>query len=135
FTAVVFIDRQESDAFAQEFRLTSQGDGPVSWMMGAYYYDNDFTRGSLDADERILVLGPDVVPLPSHFISAAGDQSSLRSLNDTRHWSLFGQLDWQATERTRLSAGLRYIDEKKHIDVRSSYQVAAPPSLALNTTV
>ena len=49
FTAAVFIDRQESDAFGQEFRLTSQGDGPLSWMTGAYFYDNDFTRGSLSA--------------------------------------------------------------------------------------
>jgi outer membrane receptor protein involved in Fe transport len=135
FTAAVFIDRQESDAFGQEFRLTSQGDGPVSWMTGAYYYDNDFTRGSLSPNEPTLVLGPDVVPLPGPFDGAAGDQSSFRSLNDTRHWSLFGQLDWQATERTKLSAGLRYIDEKKSIDARSTYQVAALPSLALNTTV
>ena len=135
FTAAVFIDRQESDAFGQEFRLTSQGDGPVSWMTGAYYYDNDFTRGSLSPNEPILVLGPDIVPLPAPFNGAAGDQSSFRSLNDTRHWSLFGQLDWQATERTKLSAGLRYIDEKKSIDVRSNYLVAALPSLALNTTV
>jgi outer membrane receptor protein involved in Fe transport len=135
FTAAVFLDRQESDALGQEFRLTSQGDGPVSWMTGAYYYDNDFTRGSLSPNEPILVLGPDIVPLPPPFNGAAGDQSSFRSLNDTRHWSLFGQLDWQATERTKLSAGLRYIDEKKSIDVRSSYQVAALPSLALNTTV
>ncbi len=135
FTAAVFIDRQESDAFGQEFRLTSQGDGPISWMTGAYYYDNDFTRGSLSPNEPILVLGPDIVPLPAPFNGAAGDQSSFRSLNDTRHWSLFGQLDWQATERTKLSAGLRYIDEKKSINVRSSYQVAALPSLALNTTV
>jgi outer membrane receptor protein involved in Fe transport len=135
FTAAVFLDRQESDAFGQEFRLTSQGDGPVSWMTGAYYYDNDFTRGSLDANKPILVLGPDIVPLPPPFNGAAGDQSSFRSLSDTRHWSLFGQLDWQATERMKLSAGLRYIDEEKSIDVRSSYQVAALPSLALNTTV
>jgi len=129
------LDRQESDAFGQEFRLTSQGDGPFSWMTGAYYYDNDFTRGSLSPNEPILVLGPDIVPLPPPFNGAAGDQSSFQSLNDTRHWSLFGQLDWQATERMKLSAGLRYIDEKKSIDVRSSYQVAALPSLALNTTV
>jgi len=135
FTAAVFLDRQESDALGQEFRLTSQGDGPVSWMTGAYYYDNDFTRGSLSPNEPILVLGPDVVPLPAPFNGAAGDQSSFRSLNDTRHWSLFGQLDWQATERTKLSAGLRYIDEKKSIDARSTFQVAALPSLALNTTV
>jgi outer membrane receptor protein involved in Fe transport len=135
FTAAVFLDRQESDALGQEFRLTSQGDGPVSWMTGAYYYDNDFTRGSLSPNQPILVLGPDVVPLPAPFNGAAGDQSSFRSLNDTRHWSLFGQLDWQATERTKLSAGLRYIDEKKSIDARSTFQVAALPSLALNTTV
>jgi outer membrane receptor protein involved in Fe transport len=135
FTAAVFLDRQESDALGQEFRLTSQGDGPISWMTGAYYYDNDFTRGSLSANEPIFVLGPDIVPLPAPFNGAAGDQSSFRSLNDTRHWSLFGQLDWQATERTKLSAGLRYIDEKKSIDVRSNYRVAALPSLALTTTV
>ncbi len=135
FTAAVFLDRQESDALGQEFRLTSQGDGPISWMTGAYYYDNDFTRGSLSPNEPILVLGPDVVPLPAPFNGAAGDQSSFQSQNDTRHWSLFGQLDWQATERTKLSAGLRYIDEKKSIDVRSNYRVAALPSLALNITV
>ena len=135
FTAAVFIDRQKSDAFGQEFRLTSQGDGPLSWMTGAYFYNNDFTRGSLNPNEPMFVLGPDVVPLPSPFNGAAGDQSSFQSKNDTRHWSLFGQLDWQATERTKLSAGLRYIDEKKSIDVRSTYQVAALPSLALNITV
>ena len=135
-TAAVFIDRQEADAFGQEFRLTSTGDGPLSWMTGAYFYDNDFTRGSLGADEPILVLGADVVPLP--LVGAPGDQSSFKSQNDTRHWSLFGQLDWQATERTKLSAGLRYIDEKKSIDVRSTYRVAAvtvPPSFAMTTTV
>ena len=83
----------------------------------------------------MLVLGADIVPLPAPFNGAAGDQSSFQSQNDTRHWSLFGQADWQVTDRTKLSAGLRYIDEKKSINVRSVYQVAALPSLALNTTV
>jgi outer membrane receptor protein involved in Fe transport len=35
----------------------------------------------------------------------------------------------------KLSAGLRYIDEEKSVDIRSVYEVAALPSLALNTTV
>jgi outer membrane receptor protein involved in Fe transport len=135
FTAAVFLDRQNSDAFGQEFRLTSKGDGPISWMTGAYYYENNFTRGSLKPSEPILVLGPDIVPLPAPFNGAPGDQSSFQSKNDTSHTSVFGQVDWQATERTKLSAGLRYIDEEKSIDVRSNYQVAALPSLALNTTV
>ena len=132
-TIAVFHDRQESDAFGQEFRLTSQGDGPFMWMTGVYYYDNDFTRGSLSPNEPMLVLGPDVVPLP--FPGAAGDQSSFLSKNDTQHWSVFGQVDWQATERLKLSAGLRYIDETKSIDVRSALQAVALPTLAVTTTV
>jgi iron complex outermembrane receptor protein len=132
-TAAVFLDRQDSDAFGQEFRLTSQGDGSVSWMTGVYYYDNDFTRGSLSANQPMFVLGPDIVPLP--LPGAAGDQSSFQSQNDTRHWSVFGQADWQVTERTRLSAGLRYIDEEKSIDARSVLQVAALPSFATTISV
>ena len=46
-----------------------------------------------------------------------------------------GQADWQVTDRTRLSAGLRYIDENKSIDVRSAMKIAAVPSLAMTTTV
>ncbi len=133
FTAAVFIDRQESEAFGQEFRLSSSGDGPVTWMTGAYFYDNNFTRGSLSADEPMLVLGPDIVPLP--LPGASGDQSSFKSTNDTRHWSLFGQADWHLTERVTLAAGLRYIDEKKSIDARSTMRIAAAPSLAMTTTV
>jgi outer membrane receptor protein involved in Fe transport len=132
-TIAVFHDRQQSDAFGQEFRLTSQGDGPFMWMTGIYYYDNNFTRGSLSPSKPMLVLGPDVVPLP--FPGAAGDQSSFLSKNDTQHWSVFGQADWQATERLKLSAGLRYIEEKKSIDVRSALQAAALPTLAATTTV
>ncbi|MBL8537942.1 MAG: TonB-dependent receptor [Hyphomonadaceae bacterium] len=123
-----FIDRQESDAIAQEIRLTSQGDGPFSWMVGGYYYDNDFVRGSLSTSEPMFVLGADIVPLPQP--GAAGDQASFRSINDTRHWSVFAQADWQVTERAVLSAGLRYIDETKEMDARSVLQVAAAPSAA-----
>jgi len=82
------------------------------------------------------VLGADIVPLPGALFSgAAGDQSSFQSKNDTRHWSLFGQVDWHLTDRATLSGGLRYIDEKKSLDARSTYVIAAAPSLALNTTV
>lgn len=135
-TVAVFIDRHDSSSFSQEFRLTSEDEGPVTWMTGAYYFANDFTRGSLSPEEPIFVLGPDIVPLPGALFSgAAGDQSSFRSRNDTRHWSLFGQLDWHLTDRATLSGGLRYIDEEKSLDARSTYLVAALPSLALNTTV
>jgi outer membrane receptor protein involved in Fe transport len=132
-TAVVFVDRQDSKSFGQEIRLTSQGEGPISWMTGGYFFKNDFVRGSLSPDEPIAILGPDVIPLP--LPGTTNDQSSFRSDNETRHWSLFGQADWQVTPRTRLSAGVRYIDESKSLDARSTQRVAALPSFATTTTV
>ena len=132
-TAAVFLDRQSSNAFGQEFRLTSSGDGPFSWMTGAYFFDNDFVRGSLSPNKPMLVLGPDIVPLP--LPGAAGDQSSFESQNGTTHWSLFAQGEWKFTDWARVSAGLRYIDEEQSLDTRSVLQVAALPSLAITTTV
>lgn len=132
-TAVTFIDRQDSKSFGQEIRLASQGEGSLSWMTGAYFFDNDFIRGSLSADEPTVTLGPDIIPLP--LVGTTNDQSSFRSINETRHWSLFGQADWQLTPRTRLSAGVRYIDERKSLDARSTQRVAALPSFASTTTV
>ena len=132
----VFHDRQASDAFGQEFRLSSRGEGPVSWMTGAYFYGNDFTRGSLSPSEPTLVLGRDVVALHAVGVPGTpGDQSSFESRNDTRHWSVFGQVDWKVMDRTTLTAGARYIEEQKSIDARSTMQVASVPSFAMTTTV
>ncbi len=129
----LFKDRQESDAFAQEFRLTSTSDGDFNWMAGAFYYDNDFVRGSLDPNKAMFVLGADIGPAPQP--GATGDKAMFRSSNDTRHWSVFAQGDWQLAPRYVFSAGARFIDETKAIDARSALQVAALPSLASALTV
>lgn len=36
-----YFQDQEGDYFEQEFRLTSQSDGPLSWYAGASYYEED----------------------------------------------------------------------------------------------
>ena len=45
------------------------------------------------------------------------------------------EADWQVTERTRLSAGMRYMEENKSIDASSTMKIAGAPSLAMTTTV
>jgi len=126
---VRYADRQQAATFSQELRLTSDTQAPLDWMLGAYYYDNDFRRGTLDPDSPLVELGADIshTPIPG----ATGDRTSFLSLDDTRHVSAFGQIGWRITERFRLAAGARYVDEHNTIDVSSASAVAATPSLAL----
>ena len=52
----VFYDNQTADTFSQEFRLTSHSGESFDYIFGASYYQNDFTRGSLDSGAPLLVL-------------------------------------------------------------------------------
>lgn len=44
---------------------------------------------------------------------------------DVKSWALFGSVDWDVTDNFELSAGLRYIDEKK--DMTNNFTALAPP--------
>ena len=128
-----FDDRQEGDTLSQELRLTSTGGGSVEWMAGVYYYDKDFTRGSLDPSEPILELGQHIVPVP--LPGTPGDSAYFLGETKTRNFSVFGQGTWHLTNRFSLAGGLRWFDEEKRFSVNSSTNLAAFPSQALAITV
>ncbi len=128
-----FTDRQTGDTFSQELRLTSAGGGSFDWLAGAYYYHNDFIRGSLDPSEPILELGQHIIPVP--LPGAPGDQAFFLGNTKTRNISIFAQGTWHLSERILLTAGIRWFDEEKRFSVDSDVNLAAFPSLALTTTV
>ena len=130
----VFTDRQEGDTFSQELRLTSSTDGSFEWMAGVYYYDNEFTRGSLDSSEPLVVLGPHVVPIPTT-PGTAGDAAFFLGKTDTKNASIFGQGTFHLTDKFSITAGARWFDEEKSFSVDSIASLAAFPSLALAGTV
>lgn len=121
----------EIDTFTQELRLTSTGDGPLQWMVGAFYFNEEVTN-----DEN-FGLGPDfrsyvdvllaslgapgalgqieqVLGLPSGFIYAdgTGNQSETYTLDDET-LSLFAQFDYDLTDRLTLTAGVNYTQSEK----------------------
>lgn len=97
-------DTQDSIDLAQttqEVRLASNGDGPLSWQIGGFYFDSDF-----DVTTVGFTFPPPV------------------TVNHTNEaWAVFGQLSYQLTETLRATGGLRYTDDQKDFFVRSG---AAP---------
>ncbi|MEJ8566210.1 TonB-dependent receptor [Elongatibacter sediminis] len=90
----------EVEAFNQEFRFTSADDAPIRWIAGVFYQDREdreFTRFGLEGP------GPSVVP----FDPPAGN----REIRDRKSYAVFGQAEYDLTDRVELTAGLRYDSE------------------------
>ncbi|WP_310497649.1 TonB-dependent receptor domain-containing protein [Sandarakinorhabdus sp.] len=96
--------RAQSD-FSAEMRLSSTGDGPISWSIGAYYLNIKRTTGiSLGAD-----LGRGVLPTLYNAPGSANPTSQL--FNDRFNTSVyagFGSLDWKPDEKFSAGLALRY---------------------------
>ncbi|MEZ5500388.1 MAG: TonB-dependent receptor [Steroidobacteraceae bacterium] len=88
----------DTTQFSQELRLASTADSRLQWIGGAYYFDES-KDGALG-----LVRELGVPSLRSFNIFAT---------NDTKAWAVFGELYYNLTDRLKLTAGLRYSDEKK----------------------
>lgn len=127
----VFYDNQEADTFTQEFRFTSTRDTNFDWILGASYYENNFTRGSLDADDPLLVLGAHWPFVSAQAPGTPGDSVFFESKNDTESYSVFGQGNWHVGDRVTFGAGVRWFNEWKSINIRSAANFAAFPSFVL----
>jgi len=124
FTTLIFGSNDysdDSDTFTQEFRLTSTGAGPLQWVAGLFYMN--------EQTDRIESFGLGVdIELPSGFIINAvprrigsDDQS-----NETNSYAGFGQATYSFTEKLSLTLGGRYTWEKKEIE-----RVGIPDTLGL----
>ncbi len=93
-----------------EFNLLSKGDGPVQWVVGGFLMDEKVPV-ELYRDNRHTT---DFVVSNSNIITSAKNTS----------YSLFGQVNWFATEQIELIAGGRYSWDKQ---VYTRYAAAGPP--------
>jgi len=99
-------DSLDLEQTTQEVRLASNGDGPLSWQVGGFYFESDFDVGTVGFN----------FPPPV-------------TVNHTNEaWALFGQVSYQLTEALRATGGIRYSDDQKDFFVRSG---AAPQPLSV----
>ena len=130
-----------SDFFTQEIRLASTGDGPFSWLVGAFYGDEKLTTGrdirygkdtrafinaqtggpaGLLAGLESLLQATNGIPgavqyLPGQTFFKAGTGIADNWSQKNRSYSLFGQADFEVTDRLTLTGGLGYLNDRKQV--------------------
>ncbi len=104
------------EEISQELRITSTGRGPLSWLVGAYYYNMDSQTHLEDFWDA------DALPIASNMAIPAGLRRQLLGglINDlteeTENFAVFGQLGYQITDSLRATAEGRWSTETKKIN-------------------
>jgi iron complex outermembrane receptor protein len=129
------LNQQDIDTVTEEFRVTHEGAGRVTWMIGGYYvhedvaYDNRIAYG---ADMRPYVTGliaaqtgdPTVLStlegalgLPGGTFFASGQSSAIASDQKMDSFTMFGQTDIDLSKRTTLTLGLAHTHNQKDVQL------------------
>src|SRR5690606_21306072 len=82
-------------------QLSSNTDGPVEWIFGAYYYNDDTVYDIIiDMGSRVISQGVQAV--------------------ETESYAGFGQVGYNFTDALKLVVGGRYTHDKKSVDLSQS---------------
>lgn len=100
----VFLQTSEADQISQEIRLTSNTEGPLQWIAGAYFFNEDLRQTATALTRATLNFGP----------SEFGRGSSADF--ETDNLAAFGEIAYAITDIVKLTVGLRYTSETKDGD-------------------
>ena len=101
------------DQFTQELRLASNGNNVVDWLVGAYYFSEDFeaTTSSFASLE------------PGNPRNGFATQSQ-----EATSYAIFGSLDFHLGDHWDLTAGIRYTNDEKDFSAERPFPVFQTPT-------
>ena len=111
-----FTSFQNHDQDSHELRLASQGNGPLEWVAGAYFFhEKTFTA-------------PNLV-FPNFGFSLLYDLNA-----SAQTYAGFGQLTYSITPSIRVTGGLRYTDDEKSRVGTQTFVSLDPTNFCFNNT-
>ena len=123
------------DTFTQELRLVFDNGGPVTGLLGGYYFDENvdyentlawgdsirpYATGLIFAQTGSLTVLSDLeaaLGLPAGTLLQGGQGQVISTRQDSEVSTLFGQLDWKIVDRLTLTAGVAYAKVKKDVSI------------------
>jgi iron complex outermembrane receptor protein len=94
-------DVPDLDQLTQEIRIASNNDEGLTWQAGLFYFDESLGIASYN-------FGTPTTAVPN--VTALQQQ-------DSKAWGLFGSLTYPLTEQLSITAGARYNNDKRRLDV------------------
>jgi outer membrane receptor protein involved in Fe transport len=116
-----FDNRLDLKKFTQEFRLTSSGDGPLQWILGAFYSDEDGDNSQFVALNQL-----DGSPLPAPFDDIAGTLAYLEIPTSYKETAVFANVDYAFNDLFTLGAGVRYADNRQRFSQNVTEGILLP---------
>jgi len=99
--------RQDIQLFTQELRLVSNGEGPLDWVIGAFYLKRE-----LDFDLHQVLSGANEytnvyfgTPAPVDFTDVLATGGTDQEFTDLAG---FGELTWHVNDRWQITGGIRF---------------------------
>ncbi len=105
FTGFTFED-EKTEIINQELRLVSTSDGPLSWIVGGFYNENEFTGLSTEFTPGIGAFNADF-----GFRQDLNDlEYFATSWTNLEEKALFGEVGYDVSEAWNVTVGARYYD-------------------------
>ncbi|MFD2166673.1 TonB-dependent receptor [Thalassotalea euphylliae] len=88
----------DHDQITQELRLTSNFDGNFNYQVGVFYFDEDLEIESYSYDA---------------LFTGGAQNGFVVQKQETTAWAVFGSFDYDISDETQVTLGLRYSDDEK----------------------
>ncbi len=107
----------DTELFSQEIRLQSAGQGPITWTVGAEYWEE--RRDVLNGGVTCLTYAPPFIPAAAApacgpIVAEVGTSLPRNPdlwTRDIEHWSAFGLVSWDINYNWNIAVEARYVDE------------------------
>ncbi|WP_218313285.1 TonB-dependent receptor [Alteromonas antoniana] len=113
------LDDQET--FTQEVRLVSQNDGPLSWIVGGFYFNSEYNGSSKEFTPNFDVYAIEVWGVDGNYRPDALEYYSVDKTEITEK-AIFGEMTYELTDAWDVTVGLRAYE----YDVESESAVDLP---------